>query len=67
MLLPRQKPSSSYSLLKFVYVISQLVVHPPKNNPGLAPVSGTLPTYPFPKPILTLTSYLGQNVGLGEG
>ena len=28
MLLPRQKPSSSYSLLKFVYVISQLVVHP---------------------------------------
>ena len=27
MLLPRQKPSS-YSLLKFVYVISQLVVHP---------------------------------------
>ena len=32
MLLPSQKPSSSYSLLKFVYVIDQLrhplVVHP---------------------------------------
>ena len=26
-----------------------------------------LPTYPFPKPTLTLTSHLGQNVGLGEG
>ena len=26
-----------------------------------------LPTYPSPKPALTLSSYLGQNVGLGEG
>ena len=25
-----------------------------------------LPTYPSPKPTLTLTSHLGQNVGLGE-
>ena len=25
-----------------------------------------LPTYPSPKPTLTLTSQLGQNVGLGE-
>ena len=24
-------------------------------------------TYPSPKPTLTLTSHLGQNVGLGEG
>ena len=23
-------------------------------------------TYPFPKPTLTLTSHLGQNVGLGD-
>ena len=30
-------------------------------------VSGKLPTYPSPKPILTLTSQLRQNVGLGEG
>ena len=30
-------------------------------------VSGKLPTYPSPKPTLTLSSYLTQNVGLGEG
>ena len=30
-------------------------------------VSGKLPTYPSPKPTLTPTSHLGQNVGLGEG
>ena len=29
--------------------------------------SGKLPTYPSHKPTLTLTSHLGQNVGLGEG
>ena len=30
-------------------------------------VSVKLPTYPSPKPTLTLSSYCGQNVGLGEG
>ena len=30
-------------------------------------VSGKLPTYPSTKRTLTLTSPLGQNVGLGEG
>ena len=31
-------------------------------------VSGKLPTYPSPKPTLTLTCHLGQNVGLrGRG
>ena len=30
-------------------------------------ISGKLPTYPSPKSTLTLTSHLGQNVGLGEG
>ena len=30
-------------------------------------VSGKLPTYPSPKPTLTLRSHLGQNVGLREG
>ena len=30
-------------------------------------VPGKLPTYPFPKPTLTLTSHLRQNVGLVEG
>ena len=34
---------------------------------GLFYVSGKLPTYPSPKPTLTLSSYLEQNVGLGEG
>ena len=29
--------------------------------------SGKPPTYPFPKPTLTLTPHLGKNVGLGEG
>ena len=26
-----------------------------------------VPTYPSPKPTLTLTCHLGQNAGLGEG
>ena len=30
-------------------------------------ISWKLPTYPSPKLILTLTIYLGQNVGLGKG
>ena len=30
-------------------------------------VSWKLPTYPSHKPTLTLTSHLGQNVGLGQG
>ena len=30
-------------------------------------VSKKLPTYPSPKPTLTLTSHLGQNVCVGEG
>ena len=36
-------------------------------NFGSLYVSGKLPTYPFPEPTLTLSSYLGQNVGLAEG
>ena len=34
---------------------------------GFLYVSGKLPTYPSPKPKLTLTSHFGQNGGLGEG
>ena len=30
-------------------------------------VSGKLPTYPSTKPTVTLSSYLGQNVGLRKG
>jgi len=36
-------------------------------NLGSLYVSGKLPTYPSPKPTLTLTCHLGQNVGLREG
>ena len=41
-------------------------IYTPRNEGSLY-VSGKLPTYPSPKPTLTLTSHLGQNVGLGEG
>ena len=34
---------------------------------GSSYVSWKLPTYPSPKPTLTLTSHLGQNVGSREG
>ena len=34
---------------------------------GLFYVFGKLPTYPLPKPTLTLTSHFGQNVGVGTG
>ena len=30
-------------------------------------VNGKLPTYPSPKPTLTLTSHMGKNDGSGEG
>ena len=34
---------------------------------GSIEVSGKLPTYPYPKSTLSVTSNLGKNVGLGEG
>ena len=37
-----------------------------QTNMGSLYVSRKLSTYPFPEPTLTLTSLLGQNVGLGE-
>ena len=37
------------------------------NYTGSFYVSVKLHTYPFPKPTLTLSSYLEQNVGLREG
>ena len=47
----------------------------PERSKPLAPVKkadqfrflSKLPTYPSPKPTLSLTSHLGHNVGLGEG
>ena len=41
--------------------------HALNREPVPLKVSGQLPTYPSPKLTLTLTSHLGQNVGLGEG
>ena len=40
--------------------------HALNREPVPLTVSGKLPTYPFPKLTLTLTSHLGQNVGLGK-
>ena len=41
--------------------------HALNREPVPLKVSGKLPTYPSSKLPLTLTSHLGQNVGLGEG
>ena len=41
---------------------------PPPPHPARSLyVSGKLPTYPSPKPKVTLTSHLGQNVCVEEG
>ena len=45
----------------------QCIVLNKKTIVGSFSVSAKLPTYPSPKPTLTLTSPLGQNVGLREG
>jgi len=51
MLLPSQKPSSSYSLLKFVYITSQLrhwlVVYPLLRKILDPPLQTELHTFPF--------------------
>ena len=58
MLLPSQKPSSSYSLLKFVYVTSQfhhpLVVYPSQEKPWIPPWQESL--------ILRLEKKYGQTL-----
>ena len=38
-----------------------------KNNDNIHTTKQKRTTYPSPKLTLTLTSHLGQNVGLGEG
>ena len=43
------------------------VDHTTEKNFGSIKICGKLPTYPYPKPKLSLTSHLGQNVALGEG
>ena len=54
------QPEENVLLRRFDY-------QPSYNLFGSLYVSGKLPTYPSPKPTLTLTSHLGQNVDLGEG
>ena len=55
------------SLRKFLSTTKNAVYLKVKNKRDHYTFLGKLPTYPSPKPTLTLTSHLGQNVGLGEG
>ena len=48
----------------FVYSSLKLLV---VKKLGSSYFSGKLPTYPSPKPTLTFTSHILQNVGLGKG
>ena len=58
-----QKPT-----IKFFFYVNGFAVHVCRHTKvGSLYVTGKLPTYPSPKLKLTLTSHLGQNVGLGEG
>ena len=50
-----------------IIIVTNKVEHGLKIHLGSLYVSGKLPTYPFPKATLTLTSHLGKNVGLGRG
>ena len=57
----------SIRLLGLIWLSGGLGTSSSLRKLGSLCVSGKLPTYPSPKPTLTLTSDLGQNVGLGEG
>ena len=58
-----QKPT-----ITFFFYMNGFAVHVCRHTKvGSLYVTGKLPTYPSPKLTLTLTSHLGQNVGLGEG
>ena len=56
-----------FSLFQTLYKADTCVRQELGAWPGSWYVSGKLPSYPSPKLTLTLTSHLGQNVGLGEG
>ena len=54
--------------IKFFFNMNSFAVHVCRHTKvGSLNVTRELPTYPSPKLTLTLTSHLGQNVGLGEG
>ena len=64
MLLPSQKPSSSYSLLKFVYVIDQLrhplVLHPLLRKILDPPLPNFFKAKSLNKPLHCMTEYLSE-------
>ena len=60
-----QNTSLDFSLRKLVQ--GRVQTKSPRHVQESLRVSGKLPTYPSPKPTLTLSSHLEQNVGLGEG
>ena len=63
------KPFESFGVLNFNYVVgfNRGFFRPMDQILVSLYVYGKLPTYPSPKPTLTLAPHLGQNVGLGEG
>ena len=65
-----QRPLSSVSKVTFVEMFGCIPQRGVTGTPVMAAslyVFGKLPSYPSPKPTLTPTSHVGQNVGLGEG
>ena len=63
---------------KLLSTVEPIKIISPIASVNMAKISGDIiwiiiairfwvPTYPSPKPTLTLTSHLGQNIGLGEG
>ena len=55
------------ALLLFLFLFEYLISGPKSYRAFRETGPRELPTYPFLKLTLTLTSHLGQNVGLGEG
>ena len=65
-----QRPLSSVSKVTVVEMFGCIPQRGVAGTPVMAAslyVFGKLPSYPSPKPTLTPTSHVGQNVGLGEG
>ena len=65
-----QRPLSSVSKVTVVEMFGCIRQRGVTGTPVMAAslyVFGKLPSYPSPKPTLTPTSHVGQNVGLGEG
>ena len=66
--LPVNKKTHKNQQLSFFFYVNGFAVHVCRHTKvGSLYVTGKLPTFPSPKRTLTLTSHLGQNVGLGEG